>query len=67
MNQAIEIIRENLTTSEAMEIRRQERAAGRLVNVNRLHAQLVEITIIHPDRAIDVTPTRGRVGGLLAG
>ena len=53
-----EIIRENLNPSEVMAIRMQERKAGRLVNVTRLHDQLVEIEIIHPDKIIDITPTR---------
>ena len=51
-----EIIRENLNPSEVMAIRMQERKAGRLVNVTRLHDQLVEIEIIHPDKVIDITP-----------
>ena len=51
-----EIIRENLNPSEVMAIRMQERKAGRLVNVTRLHDQLVEIEIIHPDKIIDITP-----------
>ena len=68
MSGYIETIRENLSPSEVLAIRQQERAAGRLVNVTRLHAQLVEIQIIHPSRTIDVTPARtGRAGGLLTG
>ncbi len=55
----VEIIRENLNPSEVMAIRMQERKAGRLVNVTRLHDKLVEIEIIHPNKVIDVTP-RGR-------
>ena len=51
-----EIIRENLNPSEVMAIRIQERKAGRLVNVTRLHDQLVEIEIIHPDKIINITP-----------
>lgn len=51
-----EIIRENLNPSEVMAIRMQERKAGRLVNVTRLHDKLVEIEIIHPDKIIDITP-----------
>ena len=51
-----EIIRENLNPSEVMAIRMQERKAGRLVNVTRLHDKLVEIEIIHPDTIIDITP-----------
>jgi hypothetical protein len=52
------IIRENLNPSEVMAIRMQERKAGRLVNVTRLHDELVEIEIIHPDKIIDITPER---------
>lgn len=52
----IEVIREKLTPAEVMAIRQQERRAGRLVNVTRLHNDLVEIEIIHPDRVIDITP-----------
>ncbi len=52
----VEIIRENLNPSEVMAIRMQERKAGRLVNVTRLHDKLVEIEIVHPDKVIDVTP-----------
>ncbi len=54
----VETIRENLTPSEVMAIRMQERKAGRLVNVSRLHADLVEIEIIHPDKVIDITPNQ---------
>lgn len=53
-----EVIRENLTPAEVMAIRQQERRAGRLVNVTRLHHQLVEIEIIHPNTVIDITPER---------
>ena len=52
----VEVIRENLKPSEVMAIRQQERAAGRLVNVTRLHKDLVQIEIIHPDKVIDITP-----------
>lgn len=52
----IEVIRENLSPSEVMAIRQAELAKGHLVNINRLHSELVEIEIIHPNRAIDVTP-----------
>ena len=51
-----EIIRENLSPSEVMALRQAELAKGHLVNVNRLHSQLVEIEIIHQHRVIDVTP-----------
>lgn len=51
-----EIIRENLSPSEVLAIRQAELAKGHLVNINRIHNQLVEIEIIHPNRVIDVTP-----------
>ncbi|MGB1012392.1 MAG: hypothetical protein ACPGVP_21940 [Thiolinea sp.] len=51
-----ETIRENLTPAEVLAIRQQERRAGRMVNVSRLHSDLVEIEIIHPETVIDVTP-----------
>ena len=59
LNQStIEIIRERLTPAEVLAIRQQERREGRLVNVTRLHSDLVQIEIIHPDTAINVTPQR---------
>ncbi|TXH67832.1 MAG: hypothetical protein E6Q83_16215 [Thiothrix sp.] len=51
-----EVIRENLSPSEVMALRQAELAKGHLVNVNRLHSQLVEIEIIHPNRTINITP-----------
>lgn len=53
-----EVIRENLTPTEVMAIRQQERRAGRLVNITRLHSGLVEIEIIHPNKIIDITSER---------
>lgn len=58
MKPITEIIRENLTPTQVLAICQAERAKGYLVNVNRLHSQLVEIEIIHPNRIIDVTPTQ---------
>ena len=58
MQSVTEIIRENLSPSEVMALRQAELAKGHLVNVNRLHSQLVEIEIIHQNRIIDVTPTQ---------
>ncbi|TXH75560.1 MAG: hypothetical protein E6Q85_04455 [Thiothrix sp.] len=52
-----EIIRENLSPSEVLAIRQAELAKGHLVNINRIHNQLVEIEIIRPNRVIDVTPS----------
>ncbi|WP_083900570.1 hypothetical protein [Thiolinea disciformis] len=57
MKPITEIIRENLTPTQVLAICQAERAKGRFVNVNRLHSQLVEIEIIHPNRVIDVTPS----------
>jgi len=67
MKPTTEVIRENLSPAEVLAIREAERARGRLVNVNRLDADLVEIEIIHPDTAIDVTPafTDDWAGGTL--
>ncbi|HPY41670.1 MAG TPA: hypothetical protein PLM98_14195 [Thiolinea sp.] len=56
MSVNIEIIRENLTPSQVLEIRKEANKAGCTVNINRLHTQLVEIQIIHPNKAIDVNP-----------
>jgi hypothetical protein len=53
-SQLIEVIRENLTTEQVLEIVRQERGKGRLVNVNRLHSQLVEIEILHLRFALEL-------------
>lgn len=58
MQVVTEIIRENLSPSEVMALRQTELAKGHLVNVNRLHSQLVEIEIIHQNRIIDVTPAQ---------
>ena len=52
----IEVIRENLTPEQVLEIRKEANKAGCTVNINRLHTQLVEIQIIHPNKAIDVNP-----------
>lgn len=57
----VEVIRENLTPQEVMAIRQQERRAGRMVNISRLHSTLVEIEIIHPDKVIDITPRHDRL------
>lgn len=58
MQMMTEVIRENLSPTEVLAIRQAELAKGHLVNVNRLHSQLVEIEIIHPNRVIDVTPNQ---------
>ncbi|WP_298613645.1 hypothetical protein [uncultured Thiothrix sp.] len=52
----IEVIRENLTPNQVLEIRREAIKAGCTVNINRLHAQLVEIQIIHPNKTIELNP-----------
>ncbi|WP_020396611.1 hypothetical protein [Thiolinea disciformis] len=56
MNQHIEVIRENLTPAQVLAIREQAKKDGCQVNINRLHSQLVEIQIIHPNIIIDVNP-----------
>ena len=53
-----EIIRENLTPAQVLEIRKEARREGAVVNVVRLHSQLVEIEITYPNNFIDVTPKR---------
>lgn len=58
MQMITEVIRENLSPTEVLAIRQAELDKGHLVNVNRLHSQLVEIEIIHPNRVIDVTPNQ---------
>lgn len=58
MQMMTEVIRENLSPTEVLAIRQAELAKDHLVNVNRLHSQLVEIEIIHPNRVIDVTPNQ---------
>lgn len=59
-----EVIRENLTPAQVLEIRKEARREGAAVNVVRLHSQLVEIEIIYPSRVIDVTPKK--LSGLLS-
>lgn len=53
-----EVIRENLTPAQVLEIRKEAKKEGASVNVVRLHSQLVEIEIIYPSRMIDVTPKK---------
>lgn len=53
-----EIIRENLTPAQVLEIRKEAKREGAVVNVVRLHSQLVEIEIIYPSKIIDVTPRK---------
>lgn len=52
----IEVIREDLTPNQVLEIRREAIKAGCTVNINRLHTQLVEIQIIHPNKTIELNP-----------
>lgn len=52
----IEVIRENLTPAQVLEIRKEANKAGCTVNINRLHTQLVEIQIIHPNKTIELNP-----------
>lgn len=55
-NRQREIIRENLTPEQVLHLIQQEREQGRRVKVTRLHSQLVEIEIIHPERILEVNP-----------
>lgn len=41
----LETIRENLTPTQVLALKREENAKGHHVNINRIHAQLVEIVI----------------------
>ena len=54
----IETIRENLSTKQVLASRDRAISQGKRVNVMRLHSRLVQIEIITPDRAIEVTPPR---------
>ncbi|WP_020397234.1 hypothetical protein [Thiolinea disciformis] len=56
-----EVIRENLTPAQVLEIRKEAKREGATVNVVRLHSQLVEIEITYPNRIIDVMAKR--IGG----
>ena len=51
-----EVITENLSTAQVLEIRKQAQAQGCTVNITRLSPRLVEVEIIHPEKIIDVTP-----------
>ena len=51
------IIRENLTTEQVMQLRREEINNGNQVNIRRIHSQLVEIEIIPGANIIDITPS----------
>ena len=52
----IEIIREDLTPSQVMALRKEELAKGNHINIRRIHSALVEIEITHNDKIIDITP-----------
>jgi len=60
--QHTETLRENLTPDQVLAIRNQAISQGKRVNVMRLHSRLVQIEIITPDRAIEVTPKAHRGG-----
>lgn len=64
MSLNIETIRENLTPVQVLEIRKEALRQGCIVNINRLHSQLVEIQIIHPNKLINVAPMNKK-GGFL--
>lgn len=56
MHRDIEIIREHLTPTQVLEIRKEAKREGQKVNITRMMNGLVEIEIITPDRVINVTP-----------
>ena len=56
MHRNIEIIREHLTPTQVLEIRREAKKEGAKVNVTRTMSGIVEIEIIHRERIIDITP-----------
>ncbi|HIO92036.1 MAG TPA: hypothetical protein EYG68_04230 [Leucothrix mucor] len=51
----VEIIRENLSTQQVMQIRAEEKAKGNSVNIRRIHPALVEIEIT-PSAIIEIIP-----------
>ena len=55
MNNNVEIISENLTPTQVLEIRLEAKREGCTVNVQRWSASLVEIRITRPDRVIDIS------------
>ena len=55
MDHNIEVISENLTTAQVLEIRRQAKMEGCAVNVHRWSASLVEIRITKPHPVIDIS------------
>jgi hypothetical protein len=57
MHRDQEIIREHLTPTQVLEIRKEAKREGCKVNITRMMSGLVEIEIIRPNRVIDVTPT----------
>ena len=57
MHRDIEVIREHLTPTQVLEIRKEAKREGCKVNVTRTMSGLVEIEIIRPNKVIDVTPT----------
>ncbi|HHL18117.1 MAG TPA: hypothetical protein ENJ33_00115 [Thiothrix sp.] len=52
----VEIIREDLSATQVMAIRKEELAKGHNVNIRRIHSELVEIEITHNNNVIDITP-----------
>lgn len=59
MHRDIEIIREHLTPTQVLEIRKEAKREGCKVNVTRAMSGMVEIEIIRPSSIIDVTPRQG--------
>ena len=56
MHREIEVIREHLSPTQVLEIRKEAKQEGCKVNITRLLNGLVEIEITKPERVIDVTP-----------
>lgn len=54
MHRDIEVIREHLTPTQVLEIRREAKKEGCKVNVTRAMSGMVEIEIIRPNKIIEV-------------
>lgn len=56
MHRNVEIIREHLSPTQVLEIRKEAKREGCKVNITRLLNGLVEIEITKPEKVIDVMP-----------
>lgn len=61
MHRDLEVIRERLTPTQVLEIRKEAKREGCKVNITRLLDGIVEIEIIQPDKVLDITPTYQRL------